>query len=85
MTIGIEDTIIVNVLVVVAHCPDVGVKVYVVVALVFNEGDHAPVIPLFEVLGKADKVPPEHIDGTAVKTGGSFGVTPIVIVAVVAH
>ena len=31
--------------VVVAHCPVVGVKVYVVVAVLFSAGDHVPVIP----------------------------------------
>jgi hypothetical protein len=43
---------------VVAHCPADGVKVYVVVALLFKAGAHVPVIPLLDVVGKAAKVPP---------------------------
>ena len=40
---------------------------------------------LFEVVGNADKVPPEHIAATCVKVGVTFGFTVMVIVAVVAH
>ena len=68
-----------------AHWPAVGVKVYVVVAVLFNAGAHVPVIPLLEVVGKGDKTPPEHIGGTAVKIGVIFGFTVMVIVAVNAH
>jgi hypothetical protein len=46
---------------IVAHCPAVGVNVYVVVVLLFNAGDHVPVIPLLDVVGKALKVAPEQI------------------------
>ena len=77
-------TVIVNV-VVVAHCPAVGVKVYVVVAVLFKAGDQLPVIPLFEVVGSADKVAPEQIGATAVKVGVTFGLTVIVKVVVVPH
>jgi hypothetical protein len=42
--------------VVAAHCPAFGVKVYVVVAVLFKAGDQVPVIPLLEVVGKADSV-----------------------------
>jgi hypothetical protein len=77
-------TVIVNV-VVVAHCPAVGVKVYVVVAVLSNAGDHEPVIPLLEVVGSADKVAPEQIGATAVNVGVIFGLTVIVSVVVVAH
>ena len=45
-------TVMVNV-VVVAHKPAVGVNVYVVVAVLFNAGDHVPVMPLLEVVGNA--------------------------------
>ena len=48
----------------VAHWPAFGVNVYVVVAVLFNAGDHVPVIPLFEVVGNADKLAPEQIAGT---------------------
>ena len=50
-------TIIVKV-VVFAHCPTVGVKVYVVVAWLFKAGDQVPVIPLIELVDNADKFPP---------------------------
>ena len=50
-------TVIVNV-VVDAHCPAVGVKVYVVVAWLFKAGDHVPVIPFKDEVGNAVKFPP---------------------------
>ena len=77
-------TVIVNV-VVVAHCPIVGVNVYVVVAVLFKAGDQVPVIKLFEVVGNANKVSPEQIAGTGVNVGKIFGFTVIVNVVVVAH
>lgn len=58
---------------------------YEVVAVLFNAGDQVPVKPLFEVVGKAVKVCPLQIGATAVKVGVTFGLTTIVIVAVVAH
>ena len=77
-------TIIVNV-VVVAHCPAVGVKVYSVVAVLFNAGLQEPLIPLLEVVGSAASAAPEQISATAVKVGVTFGLTVIVNVVVVAH
>ena len=56
-----------------------------VVAVLFKAGDHVPVNPLLDVVGKAVKVCPLHIGATAVKVGVTFGLTTIVIVAVVAH
>ena len=50
-------TVIVKI-VVVAHCPAVGVNVYVVVVWLFNAGDHDPVIPFKDKLGKADRTSP---------------------------
>jgi hypothetical protein len=47
-----------------AHKPAVGVKVYSVVAVLFREGDHVPVIPLFEVVRRALKDAPEQIAET---------------------
>ena len=44
--------------VVVAHCPAVGVKVYVVVIWLFRAGDHVPVIPFNDEVGSAAKFPP---------------------------
>ena len=55
------------------------------VAVLFKAGDHEPVIPLFEVVGNADKVAPEQIGATALNVGVMFGLTVIVKVAVVAH
>ncbi|RQO30959.1 hypothetical protein DBR32_09630 [Taibaiella sp. KBW10] len=36
----------------VAHCPAVGLKVYVVVVVLFKAGDQVPVTPFVEVVGK---------------------------------
>ena len=68
-----------------AHNPVVGVNVYVVVAVLLIAGDHVPVISLFEVVGNADKVTPEQTAATCVNVGVGFGVTEIVIFAIVAH
>ena len=77
-------TVIVSV-VVVAHCPAVGVKVYVVVAVLLRAGDQVPVIPLFDVVGNAFNVAPAQIGATALNVGVIFGFTVIVKVVVVAH
>ena len=77
-------TIIVKV-VVVAQSPAVGVKVYVVVTVLFKAGDQLPVIPFVEVVGRAAKVAPEHIGDTALKVGIMFGFTVMLEVVVVAH
>ena len=58
--------------VVVPHCPAVGLKVYVVVALLLMAGVQEPAMPLFEVVGKV-KLPPIHMGAMAVKVG----VTPV--------
>ena len=50
-----------------------------------SAGDQVPVMPLVEVVGKADKVAPEHIGATALKVGVMLGLTTIVNVVVVAH
>ena len=50
-------TVIVKV-VVVAHCPAVGVNVYVVVAWLFKAGLQVPVMLFREDDGKADKLSP---------------------------
>ena len=67
-----------------AHMPAVGVKVYTVVAVLFNAGDQVPVIPVVfvEVVGKADKLAPEQMGSTCAKVGiVVFGFTVMVIVA----
>ena len=48
------------IVVVVAHRPAVGVKVYVVVAVLLIAGDQVPVTPLLDVVGSVN-VPPLHI------------------------
>ncbi len=49
---------VIDKVVVVAHCPAVGVKVYVVVAWLFKAGDQVPVIPFNDEVGRAAKFPP---------------------------
>ena len=44
----------------------------------FNAGDHVPVIPLVEVVGKALKAAPEQIGPTWVKVGVTLELTVIV-------
>ena len=79
-----EFTIIV-IVAVVAQSPVVGVNVYVVVDVLFNTGDQVPVIPLFEVVGNAAKVAPEHIGVTCVNVGIVFGFTVTVFVIEFIH
>ena len=50
-----------------------------------SAGDHVPVIPLFDVVGKAASGAPEHIGATGVNVGVMFGLITIVKVVVVAH
>ena len=78
-------TVIVNV-VVLAHCPEFGVNVYVVVVVLFNAGDQVPVIPLVDVVGNGFNTSPTHIGVTPVNVGVTDGgFTVIVSVAVLAH
>jgi hypothetical protein len=67
------------------HCPLVGANVYKVVAKLFKAGDQVPVIPLFEVVGKAAKVAPEQIAAIGVNVGFTFGFTVMVMVVVEEH
>ena len=55
------------------------------VAVLFNAGDHVPVIPFVEVVGNAAKVAPVQIGFTVANVGVTFGLTVIVRVTVVAH
>jgi hypothetical protein len=71
-----------------AHCPAVGVKVYVPLAvLLTTAGLHVPVIPLPDVFGNAGTVPPSQIVNVVpkLKVGVIFGFTVTVNVVVVAH
>jgi len=86
VNVGVTFGLIVIVkVVVVAHCPTVGVKVYVVVAVLSKAGAQVPEMPLLEVVGNGVNVAPEHIGATAVNVGVTFGLTVIVKVVVVAH
>jgi hypothetical protein len=49
--------------VVTAHCPTVGVNVYVVVAVLLGIGDHVPVIAFVDGFGSVND-PPEQIADT---------------------
>ena len=60
-------------------------KLYVVVAVLLSAGVHVPVMPLFDVVGNAAIVAPEHIGATAVNDGVTLVLTVMVNVAVVAH
>ena len=57
------------------------------VAVLFNAGDHVPVIgvALVDDVGNGDKVVPEQIGATGLNVGVMFGLTVMVNVAVVAH
>ena len=78
-------TIMVILVVAVAHCPIVGVKVYVVVAVLFIAGDQVPVTPLLDVVGKFAKVFPEQIGGIAGRKTAIDGFIFIFTVLLVAH
>ena len=57
---------------------------WVVVAVLFNAGDHVPVISLVEVVGRALKLAPEQIAATASKVGVTFGLTVTTVAALAA-
>ena len=48
-------------------------------------GDHVPVTPLLDVVGRTGAADPLHIGAGVVNVGTVCGVTVTVIVAVVAH
>ena len=73
--------------VVVAHCPAVGVKVYVdVPALaVLTAGDQDPLMLLVDVVGSVGGVEPWQTGPTALNVGVVGAFTVRLIVVVVAH
>ena len=80
-------TVTVNI-VVVAHCADVGVNVYVPEFwLLTVEGFHVPVTPFVDVVGKVGTVPPAQIVKPVPKlnVGVILGLTVTVNVVVVKH
>ena len=54
-------------------------------AVLFKAGDHVPVKPLLDVVGRSASVAPEQIGATASNVGVMFGLTVTVYVVVVAH
>ena len=85
--VGVTGWFTVTVIVaVVAHCPWAGVKVYVVVCVLFGCGLQVPVIAgVFVELVGSVKGSPLQIGAICVKVGVTGGFTVTVIVAVVAH
>jgi hypothetical protein len=64
----------------VAHCPAVGLNMYVpVVVLLTSAGFQVPVIELLEVVGKVGAVAPLQIGAMVANVGVIFGLTVIVI------
>ncbi|MNL64724.1 hypothetical protein D3C87_1889700 [compost metagenome] len=55
------------------------------VAALFKAGLQVPLMPFVEVVGNALNVPPAQIGATCINIGATFGLTVIVILAVVAH
>ena len=61
-------------------------NVYVPLAVLLTvAGDQVPVMPLVDVNGSTGAMAPEQIGATAVNVGVTFGLTVMVMVAVVAH
>ena len=56
-----------------------------VVVLSTVAGDHVPVMPLVEVVGKIGATPPVQIAGIAANVGIILGVTVIVLLKIVAQ
>ena len=85
--VGVKLGVTVTVIVVVAaHWPASGVKVYVPLAvLLTTAGDQVPVIPFVDVNGNTGAVDPSHIDVTGLKVGVMPGVTVTSNVVGVAH
>ena len=55
------------------------------VAVLFNAGDHVPVMPFVEVVGNAARLAPAQIGATASNVGVTALLTVIVNVVVEAH
>jgi hypothetical protein len=69
-----------------AHCPALGVKVYVAdVVLLTVAGFQVPVIPFSEVAGRTGAVLPVQNAGIGVNVGTVFAVTVVVKEVCVAH
>jgi hypothetical protein len=82
VTIGLTVT---DSVVVTAHCPTAGVKVYVVVDVLLRVEFQVPTIPFKEVDGKGGGISPKQIGATEVKVGVTIGLTITDSVVVTAH
>ena len=86
MNVGVVfELTLIGIVAVVAHCPAVGVNVYVVVAALFKAGDQVPVMLLFDVVGRALKDAPEQIADTCVNVGVTIGLTVTAVAELVAE
>ncbi len=89
MVVNIGNVLLLTVtvrLVVVAHKPAVGVKVYVAVDVLLTvAGNQVPVTPFVEVVGKTGATPPGQMGATGLNVGRIGSSTVIVNVLVVAH
>jgi hypothetical protein len=85
----IVEVVVILRVVLVAHCPEVGVKVYVAVPTTaeLTTGDQVPVIGvlLVELLGKTGTVEFKHISETGANVGIVGASTVIVNVVLAAH
>ena len=84
VAVGKAFTVIDIVVVVVAQvgdAVDVGVNVYVVVAVLFKAGDQLPEMLFVDVVGNALNVAPEQIEATCVNVGvvNGFTVTEVAV------
>jgi hypothetical protein len=80
VTIGFTVTVKLAVL---AQSPEVGVNVYVTLAVLLTvAGLQVPIIPLVDVVGKTGEVAPLHIGAIAVNVGVTIGFTVTVKLAV---
>ena len=80
MNVGATGWLTVTLIVaVVAQVPAVGVKVYVVVVVLFTAGDHVPFIPFNEAVGSVND-PPLQIGATCVNVGTSEFTTNVTVV-----
>jgi hypothetical protein len=81
LIIGLGKTTIGNGGVAVAHCPALGVKIYVpLMVLLTVAGFQVPVIPLIEVVDKIGAVAPLQIGAIGRKLGVILGVTVTLVV-----
>ena len=52
-------------------------------AVLFNAGDHVPIIPLVDIVGNGDNVVPEQTDAIAAKVGVTSEIHDEVLIVVV--